>query len=127
VASGAVVSVYVVSPLCAEAKRELARAGGEAGDVRVRAVCLPSAEGKRLDLATIGANARHATEDSTAVGYIGDPTFAATRFSAPILEAAGIPQLSEIPGGPAMKKLLEAIRRANTSGSLRESVHDELE
>jgi len=127
VASGAVVSVYVVSPLCAEAQRELAHEGGRAGDVRVRSICLPSAEGKTLDLATIGANARRATEDSTTIGYIGEPTFAATRFSARILEAAGIAQLSQTSGAAAMTKLLHAVAEAGDSGSLRESVHDELE
>ena len=81
VAEGATVSAYVAGSLCAEAKRELARGGGRAGDVHVRVVCLPNAESKgRLDLATIGANARRATEDSTAVGYIGEPTRAASRF-----------------------------------------------
>jgi hypothetical protein len=128
VADGATVSAYVAAPLCAEAKRELARDGGEAGGVRVRAVCLPSVEsGRKLDLAAIGANARRATEDSTAIGYIGEPTKAATRFSAPILESANVPQLSESSGAVAMSKLLRALDEADTSGSLRESIDDELE
>jgi hypothetical protein len=80
-----------------------------------------------LKLATIGANARRATEDSTAVGYIGEPTKAASRFSEPILEAAGIAQLPEVSGAIAMRKLLKAVEEAGGSGSLRESVHDELE
>jgi hypothetical protein len=122
------VSVYVAAPLCAEAKRELAREGGQAGDVRVRAVCLPSAESDgKLDLARIGANARRATEDSTTVGYIGEPTRAATRFSEPILESAGIAQISESSGAAAVQKLLRAVDEAGDSGSLRESVDDELE
>ena len=49
-------------------------AGGRAGELRVRLVCLADAEaGGRLDLATVGANARRATEDSSAVGYIEAP------------------------------------------------------
>ncbi|HKB51519.1 MAG TPA: hypothetical protein VKC63_08820 [Solirubrobacterales bacterium] len=120
-------SVYVAAPLCAEAKRELARDGGRAEDVRVRIVCLPSAESERkLDLATIGANARRATEDATTVGYIGEPTRAATRFSEPILESAGIAQLAETSGAAAMTKLLRAVAEAGDSGSLRESVRHEL-
>lgn len=127
VAEGAIASVYAAAPLCSEAKRELAREGGRAGDVRIRIVCLPSAEsGPKLNLALIGANARRATQDSSAVGYIGEPTQAATRFSAPILEAAQVPQLSNSSGAAAMTKLLRGIEAAGTSGSLRESVSDEL-
>jgi hypothetical protein len=124
----ATASVYVALPLCAGAKRELARDGGRAGDVRVRVVCLPRAESsRRLELATIGANARRASEDSTTVGYIGEPTRAASRFSEPILESAGIAQLTETSGAAGMKKLLHAVAEAGDSGSLRESVRNELE
>ena len=128
VASGAAVTTYVVSPLCAGAEQELTKQGGKAGDVRVRAICLPSAErGKQLELATIGANARRATEDSTTVGYIGEPTKAASRFSEPILEEAGIAQLPASSGAAAMAKLLQAVKHASgDSSSLRQSVNDEL-
>jgi hypothetical protein len=90
---------------------------------------LPSPErGKQLELATIGANARRATEDSIAVGYIGEPTRAASRFSEPILEEAGIAQLSQASGAAAMSRLLEAIQQASgDSSSLRQSVADKLE
>jgi hypothetical protein len=122
------VSVYVAASLCAEAKRELARDGGQAGDIRVRAICLPSAESSRkLNLATIGANARRVTEDATTIGYIGEPTRAASRFSEPILESAGVAQLSDTSGAVGMRKLLRAVVDAGSSGSLRESVKDELE
>jgi len=128
VASGATVSAYVAASLCAEAKSELARDGGRAGDVHVRVICLPSAESsQKLDLAQIGANARRATEDASAVGYIGEPTRAASRFSEPILETAGIAQLSQTSGTAAMKKLLQAVDEAGGSGSLRESVLSKLE
>lgn len=110
VASGATVTVYVAAPLCAEAEKELARNGGEASDVRIQVSCLPSAERDgQLDLAIIGANARRATEDSSAIAYIGEPTRAATRFSEPILEAAGIRQLSGISGATAMGELLKTL------------------
>ena len=67
-------SVYVAAPLCAGAKRELGRRDGRAGEVRVRAVCL-RAGGRSGEsaLAVIGADARRAIEDSTTVGYIGEP------------------------------------------------------
>ncbi len=118
----------MAGPLCAEAKRELARDGGQAGEVHVRAICLPSAESSRkLDLTTIGANARRATEDATTIGYIGEPTRAASRFSEPILETAGIAQLPDTSGASGMSKLLRAVTEAGSSGSLRESVLDELQ
>lgn len=122
------VRVYVAAPLCAGAERELARDGGEAGDVRVRTVCLPSAESsQKLDLPRIGANARRATEDATTIGYIGEPTRSASRFSEPILDAAGIAQLTELSGASAMRQLLRAVDEAGDAGSLRASVNDALE
>jgi hypothetical protein len=90
-------------------------------------VCLADAGvSRRLNLAAIGADARRATEDSTTVGYIGEPNPAAARFSRPILDAAGIAQLANLPGGAAMSKLLGAIRQAGSAGSLRASVRDDL-
>jgi hypothetical protein len=126
VAEGAVVTVYVSAPLCAEAERALGRSG-QPDSVRVRIICLADAEDPgRLDLATIGSNARRAVEDSRTVAYIGDPTAPATRFSRPILEEANIAQLPEVSGSVAMSRVLRAIERAGDSGSPRESVHDAL-
>jgi hypothetical protein len=89
---------------------------------------LPSAESsQKLDLARIGANARRATEDATTIGYIGEPTRAATRFSEPILDAAGIAQLTETSGAAAMRQLLRAVDEADDGASLRKSVNDELD
>jgi hypothetical protein len=122
------VSIYAAAPLCAEAKRELVRDGGQVGNPRIRVVCLPRAESNgKIDLATIGANARRATEDATTVGYIGEPTRAATRFSEPVLETAGIAQLPQISGAAAMRRLLRAVDEAGRSSSLRESVNSALE
>ncbi len=126
VSAGATVSAYVVAPLCGGAKRELTRAGGQAGDIRVRAVCLANARsGDRLSLAQIGANVRRATEDSTAVAYLEPPDPAAKRFSDPILESAGIPRIASNSGAAAMARLLRAIRETGGSGSLREAVHSQ--
>jgi hypothetical protein len=125
VADDATVTAYVAAPLCAEAKRELEREGGSAGDIRVRAVCLGAVEiGGRLDLATVGANARRATEDSTAVGYV-EIRGPAARFSEPIVDSAGIAFVSTSSGKVGMARLLQAIRDADSS-SLRESVHNAL-
>ncbi len=107
---GATVDAYVAGALCAEAKEELARHGGEAGGLRIRAICLPRTErGGRLDLAQIGANARRATEDSASIAYIGEPSAAASRFSETILEAARIRQFPAMPGAAAMRELLREL------------------
>jgi hypothetical protein len=126
VASGATVTAYVVPPLCAEAERELAREQGRAGDLRVKAVCLPSVESHhRLKLATVGANARRAAEDSTSVAFL-EVSGRAGRFAHPILETAEVPWIASGSGRNAMAQLLKAIERAG-SGSLRASVARELE
>lgn len=117
---------YVVQPLCAGAEAELQRKNGRAGDVRVEAVCIPKTESKgRLDLATVGANARRATEDSTAVAFL-EPFGKAGAFSHPILATAEIPWIESSSGAPAMARLLRAIDAAGSSGSLRSSVREEL-
>ena len=60
-------------PVCAEARREAGRAGSPGG-FELHVVCLDAAgpEG-HWTLAQVGANARRATEDSTAVAYLGEP------------------------------------------------------
>ena len=127
VAENAIVSVYVGDPLCPDAKRELARNGGRAGDVRVRAVCVDDAGASdRSRLAAIGAAARRASEDSSSVAYIGTADLIAIRFSEPILEEAGIARISSSSGSTGVARLLRALRRADTSGSVRETVLDEL-
>lgn len=119
-------TVYASASLCAEAERELTRSG-QPDRVRVQIICLAEAGDRgRLDLATIGTNARRATQDSTTVAYIGEPTARATRFSETILDTADIAQLSELAGSAAMSRVLRAIRSAGDSGSLRESVQDAL-
>jgi hypothetical protein len=126
VSKDATVTAYVEAPLCAAAKEELAKHGGRAGDLRVRAVCLAGPrEAKKLNLATLGANARRATEDSTAVAYLDAPDPKASRFVHPILETAEIPWISASSGSAAMSRLLALILDAN-SGSLRESLREEL-
>jgi hypothetical protein len=127
VEEGATVSVYAAAPLCAGAKNELARERDRAGSVGVRLRCLPKTDRDgRLDLAAIGANARRATEDSTTVGYIGETSPAATRFSSSILESAGIAQVSGMSGRAALAELLGAIDAAGDAGNLREAVYEDL-
>ncbi len=126
VSSDAVVTAYVEAPLCATAKQELAKHNGRAGDLRVQAICLASPrEAKELSLATLGANARRATEDSTSVAYLEAPDPGASRFVHPILETAEVPWISNSSGSAAMSRLLTLIPDAN-SGSLRQSLREKL-
>jgi len=126
VAKDATVTAYVEAPLCASAKRELQAHGGRAGDLRVQAICLLSpSDSKKLNLATLGANARAATEDSTTVAYLEAPTPRAARFTHPILKTAEIPWVSSNSGATAMSRLLTLIESSG-SGSLRESLRDAL-
>lgn len=126
VEEGTTVRVYAAAPLCAGAKGELSRHGERAGSVRVQVLCLDTAPGGRWTLASVGANARRATEDSTTVGYIGETTSQATKFSSTILESAGIAQLSGMSGRSAMARLFSAIDAAGDAGNLREAVDDEI-
>lgn len=109
---GATLTVYVSVPLSGEsaaagrsvatgARQALDAAGGRAGGYRVRARYLDdTGGGARWDPVATAANARRASEDSTAIGYIGDLSPAATRTSLPITNEAEILQVD--PGtGPS--------------------------
>jgi hypothetical protein len=127
VASGATVSVYVAAPLCAGARQALSAAGDRAGSVRLRAVCLPSERrSARLDLATVGANARRATQDSASVAYLETADPAVTKFTNPILEAAEIGWVESSSGDAAMARVLHAISAAETM-FLRDAVRESLD
>jgi hypothetical protein len=92
----------------------------------VRAVCLASARGHgKLNLATLGANARRATEDSTTVAYLEASGPGASRFTRPILETAEVPWIASSSGAKAMHHLLKLIESADT-GSLRQSLREAL-
>lgn len=123
-ASGATVSVYVAGPLCGEAHREVEGGGGGAGDLEVRVVCLAAvARGGRSDLATAGANARRATEDSTAVAFVEVPGGAA-KFTQSIVENADIAWVETRSAAPALRRILEALEGAGSSP--RKAVLDEV-
>jgi len=122
-AGGATVTVYVSAPLrgaeaaagrrlCDEA-REQAGQGGDGEELRLRVVCLDTSEGDRAwTLAQVGANARRATEDSTAVAYVGEPDPEARRQSRPIVAAAEIAEL----GGMSGREAVSAVRAAIAAG-----------
>jgi hypothetical protein len=126
VAKDATVTAYVEAPLCAGAKLELAKQGNRAGELHVQAKCLPSSRSRgKLKLATLGASARRATEDSTTVAYLEASDSRASRFTHPILETAEIPWVSASSGKAAMARLLRLIE-ASGSGSLRASIQEAL-
>ncbi|HET9198138.1 MAG TPA: hypothetical protein VFN92_07800 [Solirubrobacterales bacterium] len=125
--AGARVTVYVSAPLhgaeaaagerlCEEARSEAARHRGEVEDLSLRVVCLDAAEGGgRWTLARVGANARRATEDSTAVAYVGEPDPQAREQSRPIVDAAGIAELGGLSGEVAVTRVVAAIRAGDAS------------
>lgn len=134
---GARLNVYVSAPLsgagaktgrqiCAEAREE-ARRAGQPGGFELRVVCLDATgpEG-RWTLARIGANARRATEDSTTVAYLAEPERAARRQSLPIVEAAGIAELSGLSGKQAVARVATAIEESD-SNDPRQAVFDAVE
>jgi len=89
-------------------------------------VCLPSPhEAKKLSLATVGANARQATQDSTAVAFLETPDPRVSPFTHRILEKAEIPWLAERSGSAAMARLVKLIDSAG-SGSLRQQLREDL-
>ena len=125
-ASGATVRVYVSAPLrgdeaavgrrlCDEA-REQATQGRGGEDLELRVVCLDASgpDGK-WTLAQVGANARRATVDSTAVAYVGEPDPPARRQSRPIVDAAGIAELGGLTGREAVAAVTAAIAEGDES------------
>ncbi|HSS34018.1 MAG TPA: hypothetical protein VLL27_12130 [Solirubrobacterales bacterium] len=126
VTAGATVRVYAGADVCAEAQRALAGGGGDVGDVEVEAVCLaPTGRPGSLDLATIGANARRATQDSSTIGFV-ESSGPANRFARTIVEEAGIAYVPDPSGSSATKRILKAVEEAG-SGSLRDEVREALE
>jgi hypothetical protein len=125
VSNGATVSVYVAKPLCAAAEGELAKEGKRVGEVKVRIVCLPPVQRRsRANLATAGANARRATEDSTTVAFL-EATAPSAKFTESIVKAAGIAWVETSDGSAAMRSVLEAL--ASGSGSPRAELREALD
>jgi hypothetical protein len=122
--SGATVSVYVVPPLCQGARRKVDDADRQAGDLKVRVLCLRRVErGGQADLGMAGANARRATEDSTSVAFLEVPGPAA-EFSRSIVESARIAWLETSSASTAMHRILSALE--GSPSSPRKAVLDEV-
>jgi len=125
--SGATVRIYVSAPLrggeasagrslCEGARAEAARAGGKVDDLKLEVVCLDAAGAAgRWTLARVGANARRATEDSTAVAYVGEPDPRARKQSRPIVDAAEIAELGGLSGREAVARVIAAIGEGDAS------------
>ncbi len=111
--AGEHVTIYVSMPLrgpeavegrdvVGGAKLALADAGGKVGELAVRAVYLDDTAGRgaraRWSPAVAAANARQASEDSTAIAYLGDFDSGASRFSLPITNEARMLQVSPASG-----------------------------
>ena len=88
------------------ARLALADAGAEAGGVTVELKVLDDSGSGGSAAALAGANARRATEDSTAIAYLGELDSGTTRTSLPITNEAGLLQVS--PGASAVDLTREA-------------------
>lgn len=82
----------------------LQEAGGRVGDYRVRLVSLDAAtpEADRWDPAQISENARRAGDDESAVAYVGEFHTGSSAISVPLLNEAGILQVSPIDSAMAL-------------------------
>ena len=84
------------------AKLALADAPGKVGELAVRAVYLDDTSGRgataRWTQARAAANARRATQDSTAIAYVGEFDSGATRSSLPVTNEARMLQVSPASG-----------------------------
>lgn len=81
------------------ARLALADAGAEAGGVAIGLEVRDDASARGWSAAATGVNARAATEDSTAIAYVGELDSGASRTSVPITNQAGMLQVS--PGAGA--------------------------
>lgn len=124
-AAGATVRIYVSAPLrgpealvgrrlCDEAREQAGQGKGDE-EHELRVICLDASVGGSWTLAQVGANARRATEDSTAVAYVGEPDAAARKQSRPIVEAAGIAELGGLSGREAVAKVVKAMEEGDAS------------
>ncbi len=76
-------------------KLAIADAGGKVGDWTIRYSSLDDAAGPDgWDASATVDNARTAAKDPTTIGYLGDADFGATAISLPILNEAGVAQIS---------------------------------
>ena len=103
------------------ARLALDQAEGEAGTLEVEASFLDDAKGAAWDPAAVGANARSAAQDSSAVAYIGELDSEPTRASVPITNDAGIVQISPTAGAVDLTRPVEDVAdspdRYQSSGS----------
>ena len=136
-AGGATVTVYVSAPLrgeeagagqrlCDEAREQAGQGRGDEEELKLRIVCLDAAgTDDRWTLAKVGANARQATEDATAIAYIGEPDPKARKQSSPIVAAAEIAQIGRAGGREAVAQIQAALRESD-SADPRDAVFDAL-
>jgi branched-chain amino acid transport system substrate-binding protein len=74
--------------------------------IQYRALDDAGARGSEFSAAQTVANAERASEDSRAIAYIGELTSAASEVSIPILNQAGIPQISPTSSAVELTRLL---------------------
>jgi branched-chain amino acid transport system substrate-binding protein len=94
------VSAAAARAVAAGERLALEDAGGRAGDLDVRLVELGSTEpGERLwDPDVVSRNAKEAADDPRAIAYIGELDYGASAVSVPIMNEAGVLQVSPSDG-----------------------------
>jgi ABC-type branched-subunit amino acid transport system substrate-binding protein len=110
------VSLPLTGPRAAEgndaadgARLALEQADGVAGTLEVEASFLDDAKGAPWDPVAVGANARSAAQDSSAVAYIGELDSQPTRASVPITNDAGIVQISPAAGAVDLTRTVQGV------------------
>lgn len=106
-AGGGTVNLYSSLPLQGASKDQTAamvqgirlaleQAGNKAGDVKIKYTSLDdsTAQAGNWDEQQTQQNARKVAQDKSAIGYIGEFNSGATALSLPILNRAGVPQVS---------------------------------
>ena len=127
VAEGATVSAYAERTVCGGSGPLTAAVTTADGErVKLRVLCLRDARGGGVDLATAGANARRATQDSRTVAFLEAPDPAVGRFTHPILEMAGVGWVTTPASGQAAVDRLARILAGADSGDLRADVREAL-
>ena len=93
-------------------KLAIADAGGKVGDWTIKYASLDDASGPDgWDASATSDNARIAAKDATTIAYLGDADFGATAISLPILNEAGVAQVSPAATYPGFTSATDATEK----------------
>ncbi len=93
-------------------KLAISDAGGKVGDWTIKFASLDDAAGPEgWDPSATADNARVAAQDPTTIGYLGDADFGSTAISLPILNEAGVAQISPASTYPGFTGMVGATEK----------------